>query len=74
MQSKPMTDSEGEVRELTIEHAHRFKRGRPPLPSDARKRRISMMLDPDVLDKLKADGPGWQTRANALLRDGLGLG
>ena len=43
-------------------------RGRPPLPDKDRKRRVTMYLDPDVLDRLKAEGRGWQTRANAILR------
>jgi uncharacterized protein (DUF4415 family) len=47
--------------------------GRPPLPPEARKRRVTLHLDPDVLDRLKADGKGWQTRANAALRRALGL-
>jgi uncharacterized protein (DUF4415 family) len=29
---------------------------------------VSLRLDPDVLDKLRAAGPGWQTRLNATLR------
>ena len=47
--------------------------GRPPLPPEARKQRVTMYLDPDVLARLKAEGKGWQTRANAQLRKGLGL-
>ena len=47
--------------------------GRPPLPEGERKRRVTMYLDPDVLDSLKAGGKGWQTRANAALRGALGL-
>ena len=47
--------------------------GRPPLPEGERKRRVTMYLDPDVLDRLKAGGKGWQTRANAALRGALGL-
>jgi uncharacterized protein (DUF4415 family) len=49
------------------------KLGRPPLPPEARKQRVTMHLDPDVLARLKADGKGWQTRANAALRKALGL-
>lgn len=49
------------------------KLGRPPLPPEARKHRVTMHLDPDVLARLKADGKGWQTRANAALRKALGL-
>jgi uncharacterized protein (DUF4415 family) len=49
------------------------KLGRPPLPETARKQRVTLYLDPDVLAALKADGRGWQTRANAALRRALGL-
>jgi len=47
--------------------------GRPPLPEEARKRRVTLCLDADVLERLKAGGRGWQTRANAALRRALGL-
>ena len=29
---------------------------------------VSLRLDQDVLERLKAEGPGWQTRVNAMLR------
>ena len=32
---------------------------------------LSMRTDPDVLEKLRASGPGWQTRVNALLREAV---
>jgi uncharacterized DUF497 family protein/uncharacterized protein (DUF4415 family) len=47
--------------------------GRRPLPEDQRKKRVTLYLDPDVLARLRADGKGWQTRANAALRKALGL-
>jgi len=47
--------------------------GRRPLPEDQRKQRVTLYLDRDVLARLKADGRGWQTRANAALRKALGL-
>lgn len=47
--------------------------GRPSLPPEARKRRVTLHLDPDVLERLREGGKGWQTRANAMLRRGLGL-
>jgi len=46
-------------------------RGRPR--SDARKEQVSVRLDPDVVAKLRAAGPGWQSRINALLRQALEL-
>lgn len=70
----PLTDENGEVREITeADMKHAVRLGRPPMPADLRKRRVTMMLDPDILDRLKAGGRGWQTRANALLREALGL-
>ena len=49
------------------------KLGRPPLPEEDRKQRVTMYLDRDVVARLKEDGRGWQTRANAKLREVLGL-
>jgi uncharacterized protein (DUF4415 family) len=49
------------------------KLGRPPLPEADRKHRVTLYLDPDILARLKSDGKGWQTRANAALRRALGL-
>jgi len=70
----PLIGDDGEVREITeADMAFASRPGRPPLPPGARKRRVTMMLDPDILDRLKAGGRGRQTRANALLRDALGL-
>jgi uncharacterized protein (DUF4415 family) len=43
--------------------------GRPK--SDAPKRLVSIRLDPDVRAKLRADGPGWQTRINDIFRKAL---
>lgn len=47
----------------------RRARGRPRLP-DA-KRQVTIRLDPDLLDRLRATGPGWQTRLNDALREWL---
>ncbi len=49
------------------------KLGRPPLAPEAKKHRVTLYLDPDVIAALKAPGKGWQTRANAALRQALGL-
>lgn len=49
------------------------RQGRPALPEEDRKTRVTLYLDPDVLACLKAEGKGWQTRANAALRRALGL-
>jgi uncharacterized protein (DUF4415 family) len=44
-----------------------IRRGRPPSP-ETRKQPVKIRLDPDLVASLRASGPGWQTRLNALLR------
>lgn len=41
------------------------KRGRP---AGSAKQSISLRVDADVVERFKADGPGWQTRMNEALR------
>jgi uncharacterized protein (DUF4415 family) len=41
---------------------------RQGLPPASRKAAISLRLDEDVLEWFKAQGPGYQTRINAVLR------
>jgi uncharacterized protein (DUF4415 family) len=41
-------------------------RGRPVL--EAPKRLVSLRLDPEVIERFRATGPGWQSRINAVLR------
>ncbi len=41
-------------------------RGRPPVTQT--KKLVTLRLDPDVVERWKASGPGWQTRMNAVLR------
>ncbi len=43
------------------------RRGRPPL-GEAPKRQVTLRLSADVLDHFKADGPGWQSRIDEVLR------
>ena len=40
-------------------------RGKNKLPT---KESVALRIDPDVLAAFRADGPGWQTRMNAVLR------
>lgn len=62
-----------EFPELAEFNAFIRKGGRPKLPDAARKRRVTIMLDPDVIEHFKAEGRGWQTRINAALRRAAGL-
>ena len=47
-------------------------RGRPVLLRP--KAALTMRVDAEVLDALKASGPGWQTRVNELLKDAVRRG
>jgi uncharacterized protein (DUF4415 family) len=47
-------------------------RGRPRVARP--KAALTMRVDADVLDALKASGPGWQTRVNDLLKDAVRRG
>lgn len=53
--------------EASVRHVVRgiVRRGLKPVPPKAS---ISLRLDADVLEWLKAQGPGYQTRINAILR------
>lgn len=83
---RPLTNTEGEVRELTAEdaaHAVPFSalpeseqelllslRKRGPQRAP-RKVPISIRLSPDVAEGLRATGQGWQNRADEALRSWL---
>ena len=45
--------------------------GRPV--SANHKKQVTLRLDPDVLEKFRATGKGWQSRINAELRKALGI-
>lgn len=47
-------------------------RGRPP-HRDRAKQQVTLRLDPDVVEKFREAGPGWQGRVNAALRKAVGL-
>jgi uncharacterized protein (DUF4415 family) len=54
-----------DIPELTEEQMRRAVRGRFYRPL---KKPVTIRLDADVLDWLKSQGPGYQTKANRLLR------
>jgi len=82
---KPLIGDDGEVRELTSEDFKRAipfsalpeaerrmlssrKRGPQKAPT---KELISIRLSRDVVERLRASGPGWQSRVDTLLRKWL---
>ena len=53
-----------------LEQRRQGQRGPQKAPT---KQLVTMRLDRDLLDRLKTEGPGWQSRVNALLRKAVGL-
>jgi len=49
------------------------RRGRPRKPEAERKELVSIRLSPQVVEWLRASGPGWQTRVEDLLRREMGI-
>jgi uncharacterized protein (DUF4415 family) len=49
-----------------------IRRARGPQKAPTKKL-VSLRIDPDVLDKFKAGGVGWQSRMNDALRKAAGL-
>ena len=46
----------------------RAKRGRPVKAAEDRKEQIALRVDKEVLEWYRAQGAGWQTRMNAVLK------
>ena len=82
----PLTDKDGEVRELTAADLRRFKPAAEVLPAELlkvmgvrprgpqkapTKQATTIRLSPDVMAAFKATGTGWQTRIDAALKDWL---
>ena len=61
--------------EVVPEIVKAYREGKLTLPPYARKEhsktRVTIRLDADIVARLRADGPGWQTRANAALREAV---
>ena len=82
--SKPLIDTKGEVRELTAIDMKRFRPAKQALPSKLlaklkvrgpqkapTKERISIRLSPEVVQRFRDTGDGWQTRVDTALKDWL---
>jgi uncharacterized protein (DUF4415 family) len=79
---KPLTNAEGEVRELTAEDFRHFKsldhfpdlaklvrrRGERGPQKTPTKKQVTLRLDKDVVERFRATGAGWQSRINDALR------
>ncbi len=69
---KSYITEDGEVLELDEAWFREARRGRPELPETQRKKRVNLMLDPDVVARLKEQG-NMSAHVNALLRKALGV-
>ena len=58
--------ADADTYELDTAEFKQLRRGRPL--GSGNKVQVTLRLDIDVVEKLKAEGAGWQTRANAVLR------
>jgi uncharacterized protein (DUF4415 family) len=67
--NKPFINNDGEAPELGDVFFKKARRGRPTLPESSKKQRVTLYLDPDLLEFFKRDGKGWQTRINAALQE-----
>jgi len=85
----PLTDADGEVRELTQADMTRFRPAREVLSPDLQKawgmrtrgpqkapvkQATTIRLDADVMGAFRQSGKGWQTRINAVLREAVAAG
>jgi uncharacterized protein (DUF4415 family) len=62
-----------ELTQDVLAHMQPLRRvGRPRLENP--KELMTMRVDADVLQSIKASGEGWQTRVNALLREAVKKG
>jgi uncharacterized protein (DUF4415 family) len=81
---KPLVNDRGDVRELSAADLKKFRPSRDVLPSSLRKKvgvrgpqktptkeRITIRLSPDVVERFRATGDGWQTRVDAALQEWL---
>lgn len=78
----PLTDEEGEVRELTEEDFKHFRPAAEVLPPSLLKKlgirgpqkaplkeRITIRLSREVVERFRATGSGWQTRMDEALKE-----
>ena len=80
----PMIDAQGEVRELTVADMKRFRPAYEVLSASLRsklkvrgpqkkptKERITIRLSPEVVQRFRATGDGWQTKVDDALQEWL---
>lgn len=84
-QDLPLTDEDGDVREMTLEDFSGFRptnevvpdvvatwersRGQRGPQKAPVKERVGLRLNSDVVEHFRRTGPGWQSRINDVLED-----
>jgi uncharacterized protein (DUF4415 family) len=82
--SKALVDAAGEVREIMTADLRSFRAAADVLPASLQrkvgvrgaqktpvKERITIRLSPEVVQRFRSTGAGWQTRVDAALQDWL---
>ena len=64
-------EADADTRELGAEEFKTLRRIGRPRSTSPTKVSTTIRFDADVLEGLRATGPGWQTRANSALREWL---
>jgi uncharacterized protein (DUF4415 family) len=66
----PWQAAEAAFKSATEKAPEPAPRAAPVIPNA--KEQATLRLDQDVLEHFQADGPGWQERINAVLRQAIG--
>ena len=82
--TKPLIDPQGKVREIRSADLQAFRPATQVLPASLQrklgvrgpqksptKKRITIRLSPQVVERFRATGDGWQSRIDASLQDWL---
>ena len=71
IKADPNDPEDGDITEEALQQAlaerreRLHRRGAQATPT---KKQVTLRLDPDVIDKFRATGPGWQARINDALK------
>jgi uncharacterized protein (DUF4415 family) len=68
MNSPLMLGTDDQVAEMPVDELAAAHWADAVMPEPSRKKLISLRVDPEVLEFFKAQGPGYQTRMNAVLQ------
>lgn len=50
------------------EPENRKSRGRPRIPKELKKKNVTLRMEPELAQRIRNTGPGWQTRIVNFLR------